>query len=116
MSSAGTLLLFTNGVATEKGRFFTESEGLQAYHGYHDMQSRGPQGVAGVPLSRGNEGPPGAVILPDGRKNYPPKTEADSAFQALLSAQSLDPARCPVMRKCGGCARICKKLNRCGPH
>ena len=76
---AVTLLLFNNGIPSEKGRFFTENEGLQAYTGYNDMQNRGPHGVAGVPLSIGNEGPPGVAILPDTRKNYPPKDDADSA-------------------------------------
>jgi len=76
---AVVLLLFNNGVPTEKGRFFTEDEGLQAYTGYNDMQNRGPHGIAGVPLSLGNEGPPGVAILPDTRKNYPPKNDADSA-------------------------------------
>jgi len=74
---AVTLLLFNNGVPTEKGRFFTENEGLQAYTGYNDMQNRGPHGIPGVPLSLGNEGPPGVAILPDIRKNYPARDDAD---------------------------------------
>jgi len=58
-----TLLKMENGNPKTVGRFHVEQEGLEGYNGYNDMQTKGPLGIAGVPLSVGNVGPPGVAIL-----------------------------------------------------
>lgn len=58
------LLMVENGNAKTVGRFHVEQEGIEGYNGYSDMQTKGPLGVAGVPVSIGNIGPPGVALLP----------------------------------------------------
>lgn len=55
------LLMIENGQAKTVGRFHVEQEGIEGYNAYNDMQTKGPLGVAGVPNSIGNIGPPGEL-------------------------------------------------------
>mmetsp|Transcript_12979 Transcript_12979/g.45637 ORF Transcript_12979/g.45637 Transcript_12979/m.45637 type:complete len:180 (+) Transcript_12979:291-830(+) len=75
------LLQFEAGVAKPKGCFHTEEEGITGYSALIDQAARGPHGVAGVPRSLGNQGPPGVALLPKlhwqqnkGRKLHPRKS------------------------------------------
>ena len=60
------ILLMDNGTPIPRGSFWTDDSGMIGYSGFNDMANRGPMGIAGVPLSVGNMGPPGAAILPRG--------------------------------------------------
>ena len=58
------ILMVENGIAKTVGRFHVYQEGMEAISGYNDMQTKGPLGIAGVPGSIGNMGPPGIALLP----------------------------------------------------
>ena len=58
------ILIMDNGNPIPRGSFWTDDSGMVGFSGLNDMIARGPAGIAGVPLSVGNQGPPGVAILP----------------------------------------------------
>eukprot|EP00286_Rhodomonas_abbreviata_P025502 CAMPEP_0181299994 /NCGR_PEP_ID=MMETSP1101-20121128/6647_1 /TAXON_ID=46948 /ORGANISM="Rhodomonas abbreviata, Strain Caron Lab Isolate" /LENGTH=195 /DNA_ID=CAMNT_0023405189 /DNA_START=189 /DNA_END=776 /DNA_ORIENTATION=- len=78
------ILNFEHGIPKPRGSFFTDEDGMTAYSGYHDLLSRGPHGIAGVPRSRFNNGPPGAALAPEGHWKNNKGTERKRPTTALL--------------------------------